>query len=199
MERGGKEEHSRPREQPVARSQGGRAPGVSEDSEEASAAGLPEAVQGRGGRDERRGDGRRPGGLAGHRQRQGAQTPPWAAPFRLRRLPGHGPHAPRAPRGDVHLTAHGVPGRVASPATGHTRPGHRGGRGGTCTSLRSVPARAPPPSPHATPPPARRQTRCHLPLTGRSPTSAGAPACLQRPNQTKSREKVLETRVSVAE
>lgn len=92
MERGGKEEHSRPREQPVARSQGGRAPGVSEDSEEASAAGLPEAVQGRGGRDERRGDGRRPGGLAGHRQRQGAQTPPWAAPF----LPT-GPHCARCP------------------------------------------------------------------------------------------------------
>lgn len=105
MERGGKEEHSRPREQPVARSQGGRAPGVSEDSEEASAAGLPEAVQGRGGRDERRGDGRRPGGLAGHRQRQRAQTPPWAAPFRPRRLPGHRPHAPGALRGDVHLTA----------------------------------------------------------------------------------------------
>lgn len=172
MERGGKEEHSGPREQPVARSQGGRAPGVSEDSEEASAAGLPEAVQGRGGRDERRGDGRRPGGLAGHRQRQRAQTPPWAAPFRLRRLPGHRPHAPGAPQGggDVHLTAH------------------------------LVPARAPPPSPHATPPPARRQTRCHLPPTGRSPTSAGATtACLQRPNQTKSREKALETRVSVAE
>lgn len=92
MERGGKEEHSRPREQPVARSQGGRAPGVSEDSEEASAAGLPEAVQGRGGRDERRGDGRRPGGLAGHCQRQGAQTPPWAAPFRPT-----GPHCAPCP------------------------------------------------------------------------------------------------------
>lgn len=112
---------------------------------------------------------------------------------------------PRPCRAEEEGTSGEVTGAVrgASQATvrGRGRRLRRGPRPSARQDLTAhlVPARAPPPSPHATPPPARRQTRCHLPPTGRSPTSAGAPACLQRPNQTKSREKALETRVSVAE
>lgn len=82
---------------------------------------------------------------------------------------------PRPCRAEEEGTSGEVTGAVrgASQATvrGRGRRLRRGPRPSARQDLTAhlVPARAPPPSPHATPPPARRQTRCHLPPTGGHP------------------------------